>query len=179
MNPAPADRTFLGYTAFTYGRIMMVVASVPLLVFLIGYMADAARRHQHGVVIGAGICLIGFSLILLAGAGIASWVLYACGFAIVCIGLLTLGAVGWYKGTVPRSRWMLPLAIGLLVPLLALARTPSSPLLQLGDPIAYLLLESVGITFGVGWVAFGAMFASVPLVGEQSNAQDAREPVEN
>lgn len=178
-NPAPPDGTFLGYTAFTYGRIMMVVASVPLLVFLVGLMNDAIRKHHHGVVGGAITCLIGFSLMFLAGVGIAAWVLYALGLAIVCAGLLIIGTTRWYLKITPRMNWIVPLAMGLLVPGLALARTPGSPLLRLGDTVGYLLLEALGMTFGLGWVALGSMFPRTTAAGEHSIAPVAGERGEN
>ncbi len=178
-NPAPPDGMVLGYTAFTYRRIMMVVAPVPLFVFLVALMTDAVRRRHHGIVVGAILCGIGFSLIFLVGIGIAAWVLYALGCVLVYVGLLIIGVTRWYIKTAPRMSWIVPLAMGLLIPCFELARTPSSPLLHLGDLVGYVLLESLGMAFGLGWIALGLMFTGATPAGEQNIAPDARERGEN
>ena len=45
--------------------------------------------------------------------------------------------------------------MGGLPPLIDVVRQPGSPLLEQSDVVGYLLLESYGVVFGVGWLLLG------------------------
>lgn len=158
LNPAPPDGTFLGLHSMQHARIMMLVSPPFLLLGLGGVLHRL--RGELGWAGRAGGALLALSLagMTLFGAGVGSWEVYAGSVAGVCAGMVLLGASMLATRALPAWSRGVPLAVALLLPALAAARTPGSPLL--GGATGYLLLESLGVVFGAGWIALGAALRS-------------------
>ena len=94
-------------------------------------------------------------MLLLAGFGVVGWLLYALGSAVTYLDLILFGLAVVRARILPPWCRAVPLLMGCLGPLIDLARQPGSPLLQRGAFVGYLLLESYGLVFGLGWILLG------------------------
>jgi hypothetical protein len=159
-NPAPTDGTFLGLRALEHASIMMLV-SPPFLLLGLGGIHHRLRSELglpgHA---GAGLVALSLGVMVLVSSGVGPWMLYAASVAGLCSGLLLLGAAMLRSRGLPPWSRAIPLAVALALPAIVLARAPASPLLRLGDAAGYFLLESLGVVFGLGWIALGIALRS-------------------
>jgi drug/metabolite transporter (DMT)-like permease len=154
-NPAPTGHAVWGHTSEEWALLMFRVAAIPLIAGLLGL------AHWHGKRLGivgwAGvvISLLGLLMLLATGLAIGAWILYALG-AVVTYGGLILFGLGVVRARVlPRWSGGLLLLMGCLPPVIDRLRQPGSPFLEQSDLIGYLLLESYGAVFGIGWLLLG------------------------